>query len=157
MSAKYKHAKLLNALHDMQKSVAYAVRRDVLSQAEAVIADYERVESLQQARIAQLEEELRRSVTNAALSGQEVLNDMYVVFGQMRADPEVKILPDYWHERLEPLVFKPHFVGVDMGMVGGDFTGYACSCGELRVSTDGPCKRTDCPIPPCLPSSRKAT
>ena len=75
MSAKYKHAKLLNALHDMQKSVAYAVRRDVLSQAEAVIADYERVESLQQARIAQLEEELRRSVTNAEATTRTISID----------------------------------------------------------------------------------
>lgn len=44
----------------------------------------------------------------------------------------------------------PHFIGLDMGKPGGDFTGYACICGKVRVSTDGPCEQKNCPIPVLL-------
>jgi hypothetical protein len=40
----------------------------------------------------------------------------------------------------------PTFIGIDKGRPGGDFTGYACSCGQVRVSPDGPCEQKDCPI-----------
>lgn len=48
---------------------------------------------------------------------------------------------------------QPFFIGVDRGQPGGDFTGYACSCGQIRVSTDGPCTSAGCPIPPIIPSA----
>lgn len=41
----------------------------------------------------------------------------------------------------------PYLIGIDKGRPGGDYTGYACSCGQVRVSPDGPCERKDCPIP----------
>lgn len=44
-------------------------------------------------------------------------------------------------ERKEPVI-----LGVDQGLPGGDFTGYACSCGQVRVEPDGPCEWKDCPI-----------
>ena len=44
----------------------------------------------------------------------------------------------------------PQILGVDEGRPGGDYTGYACSCGAVRVETEGPCKRADCPIPATL-------
>lgn len=44
-------------------------------------------------------------------------------------------------------------IGVDPGRVGGDFTGYTCNCGQVRVSTDGPCERSNCPIPPVVQSA----
>ena len=40
----------------------------------------------------------------------------------------------------------PKIIGIDPARPGGDFTGYACSCGQIRVDTDGPCDRADCPI-----------
>ena len=38
-------------------------------------------------------------------------------------------------------------IGVDQGRPGGDYTAYVCSCGDIRIETDGPCKRKNCPIP----------
>jgi hypothetical protein len=61
LPVKSKHAALLNALFEMQHAMAYAMRRSVLAEAEAVIVDYERVERLQQARIEALEHELERA------------------------------------------------------------------------------------------------
>jgi hypothetical protein len=40
----------------------------------------------------------------------------------------------------------PRILGIDKARPGGDYTGYACSCGQIRVETDGPCERKDCPI-----------
>lgn len=61
LPVKSKHAALLNALFEMQHAMAYALRRSVLAEAEAVIVDMERVERLQQERIAELEKKLASS------------------------------------------------------------------------------------------------
>ena len=64
MSTKSKHADLLNALDEMQQSVAYAVRRDVLARAERVILS-------QEEEIQDLRRELRGAAAEASWKAKQ--------------------------------------------------------------------------------------
>ena len=91
-----KHAELLNALDEMQHSLAYAVRRDILARAEQTIVSQEET-------IARLERELAeaRAKPSITLTGHQILTLAEMVGGDDEFERETEIFVTHYPERID--------------------------------------------------------